>query len=131
MQKHIQVLGILNIVWGSFGLLGALILLAIFGGLASLVGVLSHHEPGAMIAVPILALVGAFVVLLLLVTSAPAIIVGIALIKQASWARVAGIVLSALHLLSVPLGTALGIYGLWVLLSENREPSTSTGPIRI
>jgi hypothetical protein len=28
------------------------------------------------------------------------------------------IVISALHLLSFPFGTALGVYGLWVLLNE-------------
>jgi hypothetical protein len=28
------------------------------------------------------------------------------------------IVLSALGLMSIPVGTALGIYGLWVLLNE-------------
>jgi hypothetical protein len=28
------------------------------------------------------------------------------------------IVISALHLLSFPIGTALGVYGLWVLLNE-------------
>jgi hypothetical protein len=31
------------------------------------------------------------------------------------------IVLSALELMSVPIGTALGIYGLWVLLSPGAE----------
>ena len=37
------------------------------------------------------------------------------------WARILGIVLSALHLLNVPFGTAVGIYGLWALLNRETE----------
>jgi hypothetical protein len=32
------------------------------------------------------------------------------------------IILSVIHLFSVPFGTALGIYGLWVLLQQETEP---------
>ena len=38
------------------------------------------------------------------------------------WARVLTIVLSALHLLSIPFGTILGVYGLWVMLNAQSEP---------
>jgi hypothetical protein len=31
------------------------------------------------------------------------------------------IVVSALHLINIPFGTALGIYGLWVLLSPEAQ----------
>ena len=31
------------------------------------------------------------------------------------------IVLSALHLVNIPIGTILGIYGLWVLLSKETD----------
>ena len=49
-----------------------------------------------------------------------AIIVGYGLSQRASWARVAAIVFGCLALLKFPLGTALGIYTLWVL-----APTTS------
>jgi len=39
--------------------------------------------------------------------------------------RVLGIVLSALTLLSFPLGTVLGAYGLWALLSRPRAESAA------
>jgi len=35
---------------------------------------------------------------------------------------VLAIILSVIHLLSIPFGTALGIYGLWVLLQRETEP---------
>ena len=31
------------------------------------------------------------------------------------------IVLSALHLINIPFGTVLAVYGLWVLLSKETE----------
>ncbi len=37
------------------------------------------------------------------------------------WSRVLGIVLSVLNLLNFPIGTVLGIYGLWVLLNKDTE----------
>jgi len=41
------------------------------------------------------------------------------LFERESWARVLGIVVGILALLRFPLGTALGIYTLWVLLPES------------
>jgi hypothetical protein len=40
------------------------------------------------------------------------------LFERESWARMLGLVLGFLGLLRFPLGTALGIYTLWVLLPE-------------
>jgi len=41
------------------------------------------------------------------------------LFERESWARILGIVVGVLALLRFPLGTALGIYTLWVLLPES------------
>jgi len=38
------------------------------------------------------------------------------------------IVVSALHLFSIPFGTALGIYGLWVMLSDETIGLFAPGP---
>lgn len=131
MRKHIQVVGILNIVWGALGLLGALVVLLVFGGIATAVGVAGRHVPEAHVAIPFLTLLGGFIFSLLLLTSAPAIVVGIALLRDISWSRIAGIVLSAIHLLSFPFGTALGIYGLWVLITDYRTSPPPSGPVRL
>src|SRR5439155_1439776 len=40
------------------------------------------------------------------------------LFERQSWARILGLVLGILALLRFPLGTALGIYTLWVLAPE-------------
>ena len=53
--------------------------------------------------------------------SLPGLIAGIGLLNFRSWARILAIVISVLDLIHVPFGTALGVYGLWVPLSQGSE----------
>jgi hypothetical protein len=46
------------------------------------------------------------------------VIAGWGLIAHRSWARLLAIVLGCISLIHFPVGTALGIYTLWVLLPE-------------
>jgi len=50
--------------------------------------------------------------------SIPGIVGGIGLLKRKYWARILILVLCFLSLLSIPFGTALGIYGIWILLKS-------------
>ena len=122
MEKHIKILGVLNIVWGSLGAIAGLIVLLIFGTAYGIVGMVIHREPSAAIALPIIAMVGGAIALFLLIVSIPSVIAGIGLYCFKSWARLLAIIVSALHLLNIPFGTALGIYGFWVLLSSDSQP---------
>ena len=120
MASHVKILGILHIVFASLGILAALVVLVIFGGIAGMVGA-TNHTDDAFVAVPMLGGIGAIIFILILALSLPGLIAGIGLINFRPWARVLGIVISALDLISIPFGTALGIYGLWVLLSNQTE----------
>ncbi len=122
MKQHVSILGILYIVFGCLGILGAFAFLLLFGGVAGIVGMVAQEEPDAAVAVPILGGIGVVVSVILTVLSLPGLVVGIGLTKFRRWARVGGVVLSALNLLNFPFGTALGAYGLWVLLSKETEP---------
>jgi hypothetical protein len=55
----------------------------------------------------------------LLFVGAGGLLVGWGLMHHQPWARIAAIVVGALALFHPPLGTILGIYTLWVLLSQN------------
>lgn len=46
---------------------------------------------------------------------------GWGLYKRQPWARMIALILAFVALLSIPLGTALGIYTIWVLLAGNGE----------
>ena len=122
MRDHVRILAYLNIVFGALGLLAAVVVLFIFGGIAGIVGAAAPHNPDALhVAVPVLGIIGMVVCVIILLVSLPGIILGAGLLKLQPWARILGIVLSALNLLNVPFGTALGIYGLWVLLQQETE----------
>lgn len=116
MDTHVKILGILHIVFGAMGLLAGLFVMALFGGVAGLVGAFGHGGE-SLIAIPILGGIGALVLLVTMVLSLPGLIAGIGLMRFRGWARILTIILSAINLLNFPFGTALGVYGLWVLLS--------------
>ena len=119
MENHVKNLAYLHIVVGALGLLAALVCLLLFGFLAGLIqtALETSSDPNAQLAVPAVGIVGAIIVVLIVVFSLPGIITGIGLLHYREWARILGIVLAAISLPGVPFGTALGIYGLWVLLN--------------
>ena len=117
MGQHVKVLGILFIVFGSLSLIGAFAVLLVFGGAAGIVGIVAQEEPEAAIALPIVSIVGLGLFLLILVLAIPEIFAGVGLLKLKPWGRILGIVISVLSLMKFPVGTVVGGYGLWVLLS--------------
>jgi hypothetical protein len=116
MEQHLKILGILNIVFGGLGICGALVILFVFGIPAGLV--VADGDPDAAGTLSILGVVGGFIFLLATIFSVPALIAGIGLLKYREWARIWTIVASVLHLINIPFGTALGVYGLWVMFKD-------------
>ena len=119
MAQHVKILGILHIVFGALGVLGALAVLLIFGGVSALVA--ADHSSDSATAIPILGLIAGFVFLFVLALSLPGLIIGIGLVQFRPWARLGGIIISGFDLLGFPFHTALGIYGLWTLLNRETE----------
>ncbi len=134
MRDHIKLLGILNLVWSSASIALGLVVLLAFGGLAAFFGVVGVGWPDSndsLLAAPFMALIGVGIVLLICCVSLPAFIGGIGLLKMKSWSRILMIVVSILHLFTFPIGTALGVYGLWVLFNEEARrllEAASPGP---
>lgn len=118
MERHVTILGAFHIAFGAIGLVAALAILLIFGGAAGLIGLGAASDPDAWIAVPIVGIVGTVLTMIVLTLSVPGIAAGFGLMTYRPWARMLTVVLSLLHLLNFPFGTALGGYGLWVLLSD-------------
>ena len=117
MQQHIKILAILHIVFGGLGLFAALIVLLVFGGIAGIVH-MSDSTPDAALGGAVVGLIGAVIMGIVMVISLPGLIAGIGLLTFQPWARILTIVLSVIELPGFPFHTALGIYGLWVLLSN-------------
>ena len=113
MKGHIKAVGIINIVFGVLGLIVAGSLFLIIAG----AGIISG-DPEAM---TITSIVAVALSSLIAVLSIPELIAGYGILKFKSWGRILGIIIAILNLLNIPIGTAFGIYALWVLLNEETE----------
>jgi hypothetical protein len=119
MTTHVKVLGVLYAAFSALGICAALFLGLAVGTATGIVAANGDHDAAA--AVPIIGLAGSALVIFLLAVSLPGLIAGIGMIKLRPWARIVGIVLSAINLIGFPIGTILGAYGLWVLLNKETE----------
>ena len=129
MQTHVKVLGVLMIALSAIGLLAALGLGAIFG-----IGAFATAASGdsdALLALPIIGITGTLLTAFLVIISLPGLIAGWGLLSYKNWARIVAIVLCALQLINFPFGTAIGIYGLWVLLNRDTERLFSSPPATV
>jgi hypothetical protein len=110
-RQHLTIVAWINLIGGAiFAAVGILVFLFFFGiGAAS-------GDPQAL---GILTVIGTVGSLLLIVAGLPGLLAGWGLLQRRAWARILGIVVAVLNLFNVPIGTALGIYTLYVLTDEN------------
>jgi hypothetical protein len=101
MDTHVRVLGVLYIALGVVELIVAALMLIGIGGAAGTISANANPDEAAM-AVPILSLVGTFLLAFLVFTALPAVVTGIGLLYFKPWARIVGIVISAVALLGFP-----------------------------
>jgi hypothetical protein len=114
MEKHITIVAVISIVFGTMGaLLGTFLFVAI-GGINFISIELSPKPAPMKVAAIAATAIGGFFVLM----SVPEIVAGIGLLKRRSWARILAFALAILNLMKIPVGTAIGIYAIWVLFNE-------------
>jgi hypothetical protein len=118
MERHIRVIGLLYVLIGASLILLGLVVLFMFGG-SAILG--AGQTPGSRVVVPLVGAVGGVVFLALTLISIPALVAGVGLLRYRRWARIVVIILSGILLMWLPVGTLLGLYSLWALLSKKSE----------
>ena len=83
----------------------------------SMVGELSGNED----AMRITSIIGDSIGSIFIFLSIPNIIGGIGLYNRQRLGRILALILCFLTLISIPFGTAFGIYGIWVLLNDESK----------
>jgi hypothetical protein len=119
LDQHVTVLGWVYIAMNALLVLAGLCTAPfIFGG-----GLISgDSEAFAITTIVAISILG-FMFLLAL----PGILAGWGLLKRKSWARILAIILGILNLPSLPIGTIVGVYTLWVLL-QSESSALFNGP---
>ena len=113
MQSHVTVVGVLHIGAGIIGLIIGLIIFLALGWASGYV-----MNPDIEFLLPTLAvLIGGGIV----VFSALDIAGGIGLLSYQSWARILILITSVPHLLNIPIGTAIGIYSIVILVHADTQ----------
>jgi hypothetical protein len=110
MQTHVQVLGWLYILGNAIVLVMGILGFVFFIGIGYASG-----DPEAMRILPV---IGTVAVLFMSVLALPGLVAGFGLLTRKNWARVLALVVGFLGLVNFPIGTAIGIYAIWVLLQQ-------------
>jgi hypothetical protein len=109
MKQHVSFVGALHVGFGILGVIGALAVYITFNFAHGFV----EQEP---LAEQILEFLGGTVSLLILFFASLGIIGGIGLFSYKPWSRILVMIVSAINCLNIPIGTAKGIYSIWVLM---------------
>ncbi|HEX8097396.1 MAG TPA: hypothetical protein VF507_05145 [Pyrinomonadaceae bacterium] len=115
-REHNRLLGIFFLIHGGLQAMGAIFMLFLFPVMFATMPEFKNLPPdfprGFFVGIMI------FAVAFSLLFALPPLAAGFGFFKVKPWARTAGFVAGILALLSIPLGTALGVYTLWFLQSE-------------
>ncbi|HPT24977.1 MAG TPA: hypothetical protein PLZ95_01075 [Bryobacteraceae bacterium] len=118
MLTHVKILAWLHTVLGAIGVLAGF---ALFSGAMAVAEIFRAGVEEAGIPPEFLQLAAFVITAVILVMSLPCLILGYGLMNLRPWARILGLVLSALNLLHFPFGTAVALYAFWVLLKPETE----------
>ena len=124
VHEHTRLVGILWMAYSALHVVGGAVVIVvahtIFGNTFHI-----PNGPPPEVTIwlrPLLSFVG----WLILAKAAAGFVAGWGLLQRESWARVVALVVGFVALLNVPLGTALGIYTLWVLLPNQSDEEYKT-----
>jgi hypothetical protein len=119
VREHVRLLGILWMAYSALhvvaGVAAIVVAETVFGHFIHI-----HHGPPPEVMIWLRPLIK-FAGVLILVKAAAGFFAGWGLLQREEWARTVALVVGFLALLNVPIGTALGIYTLWVLLPQQSD----------
>ena len=119
VQEHVRLVGILWMAYSALSVVGGVVLMIIARTIFGNIIRLPNGPPPEFTAWlgPLLSFIGGMV----LVKAAAGFVAGWGLLQREPWARVVTLVVGFISLFNIPLGTALGIYTLWVLLPTQSD----------
>jgi len=125
LDNHKKVLGIIYIVTASLTIVAALFIRAIMSIVFEFA--LQEVEPDERRIAEFFLSLGAFLPAVLIIFSGiPTMIAGIGLVTRQSWAVLLSLIMGCLKLFSIPIGTAIGIYAIWIYAEDQKLKRAAT-----
>lgn len=116
MERHVDLLGILASLWGALSMLIGVSMLLL--SLGAVVQVFAPAAPTMVVAAGVTAGFFAVIGIFALLWGGAHVWGALLLRRRHPLGRVLNLALAVVNLLIIPPGTALGIYALWVLLTN-------------
>lgn len=118
MDSHKRILGIVYIVTGILLLFGMMLVSLFFSMFIPWIADAAGDDQWVFTwLVPFIRFVALFVCL---VIALPSLIAGWGLLNNRGWAMTLALIVGCLRLFSFPIGTAIGIYTIWVYVEDSR-----------
>jgi hypothetical protein len=124
-RTHQKILGAVFIAYSIMNIFGAITILAAFSFIFSFI-----DEPDL---IPFIAFMLKFISISMLVVAVPAIIGGVGMLKEKEWAKNLVMIVGIFYLISIPVGTAVGIYAIWFSTQQvikDKEPLYATDLVK-
>jgi hypothetical protein len=120
MARHLDLLGMLFFVYAAFQTSIACVvggLYGLMGGGVALMGVV-EQEGEAILMGGVMLFFAMFMGIMLLIQPVLAMLAAVGIRRRTTTGRILGLIAACLFLLNIPLGTALGIFALFVLVDK-------------
>jgi hypothetical protein len=118
VRDHVRLVGILWMAYSALHVVAGVLIIVAYTLFGHIIRIPNGPPPEVTVWLrPLLSLIG----WLILAKAAAGFIAGWGLLQRQEWARIFALVVGFIALLNVPLGTALGIYTLWVLLPSQSD----------
>jgi hypothetical protein len=115
IDTHVRVAAWLHIVFGALAV-GTLLIIGMTFGVFGAIAVSAAQDAQATGVLAWIGSLGAVFLLFFIAVAAVEIVGGALLLQGNPAGRIITLIFSALSLLNIPIGTAVGIYSLWALL---------------
>ena len=124
MEQHVKIVAILNIINGFLNLIAGLVIFT----LLFTIGYFTDND----FANYIMRAIGIVLGILFFLVGIPGIIGGFQLLNHKNSGRILTLIAGFINLINFPIGTALGVYTIWVLLHKDINtvlPEAQAAPI--
>lgn len=119
LETHKRVLGIIYVMTAAFTLIIALSIRAVLAIIFDFA--FEDADPEAQrVADFVTAITSIVPAAIIIFSSIPTAIAGIGLLMKQSWASTFSLIMGILKLISFPIGTAIGIYAIWLYAEEGK-----------